>query len=111
MARGQLQWGGQDDPKATDAVSEALAALGLYCEDDIVIDEEFWLWPENEEVFLLWCALQTQWISGMGGAIGMNYAGVEACMRLRGVGKKKAPRFFVSIQAMERATLEEWSAK
>jgi hypothetical protein len=110
--RGQLQWGAQDEPEASDMVAEALAALGLYCAEESVIDEdEFWLWPENEEAFWLWLSIQTQWQKDMERRVGLNYAGVESCMRLRGIRKKDRLRLFGLIQAMENAALEEWTAK
>lgn len=112
MARGQLEFGTTGGPNPADTVAEAMAAFGLQCEEEIVVDDdEFWLWPENEEAFALWCALQTQWTVGMAGVVGLNYPGVESCMRMRGVGKRKRLPLFELIQAMERAALEEWAAK
>jgi hypothetical protein len=107
-----LQIGSNDEPKADEFMADALAALGLYCEDDQVIDEdEFWLWPENEEAWWLWCTVQTQWVIGMAGPVGLNYPGVESCMRMRGIPKKRIAGLFGLIQAMESAALEEWAAK
>jgi hypothetical protein len=61
MARGQLSLDSNAGEAARDELSEALAAFGLQCEGDLVLDQdEFWLWPENEEVFWLWVGLQTQ---------------------------------------------------
>lgn len=94
-------------------MNRALAAFGLQAIGDIQIDpDEFWLWPENDEPFRLWLSLQTQWyVAGMGGPIGLNYPGVETCMRLRGMKRRKRIRAFEQIQAMENATLEEWARK
>lgn len=94
-------------------MNKALAAVGLYAVEQIQLDQdEYWLWPENEKTFSLWLAVQTQWsVAGMGGAIGLNYPGVETCMRLRGMGRKKSIRAFEQIQAMEQVTLEEWARK
>lgn len=115
MARGQLRIESPDDPNANteaDELSAALAGLGLYCESSLVIDEdEFWLWPENEEAFWLWCSVQTQWMVGMAGALGLNYPGVESCMRMRGIRKKRQRQLFLVLQMMEQATLEEWASK
>ena len=99
--------GVQDEPKADEFMAEALAALGLFCEDEAVVDEEeFWLWPENEEAFWIWCTVQTQWVIGMAGPVGLHYPGVESCMRMRGIPKKKVSLLFGLIQAMESAALE-----
>ncbi|MFC5548201.1 DUF1799 domain-containing protein [Massilia aerilata] len=112
MARGQLEFGGVHESDPANSMAEALAAFGLQFEEGVVLDEdEYWLWPENEEAFLMWCALQTQWTVGMAGAVGLNYAGVESCLRLHGVSKKTRSQLFGSIQAMERVALEEWAAK
>lgn len=112
QARGQLQIGQGNEPAADEFMAEALASLGLYCEDENVVDEEeFWLWPENEEAWWLWCAVQTQWVVGMAGPVGLSYPGVEACLRMRGLPALKVPELFGLIQAMESAALEEWAAK
>ncbi|SFD83290.1 Phage related hypothetical protein [Massilia yuzhufengensis] len=47
----------------------------------------------------------------MGGATGLAYEGVEACLRLKGLGRKKSIQVFEQIQAMEQVTLEEWARK
>ena len=112
MARGQLEFEAEGGSKGADELVEALAAFGLHCEDDAVLDQdEFWLWPENEKAFAIWCALQTQWTVGMAGVVGLNYSGVESCMRMHGIGKRKWPALFGLIQAMERAALNEWAAQ
>lgn len=94
-------------------MDKALAAFGLYAVDVLQLDrDEYWLWPENDEPFRLWLAVQTQWnVAGMGGAIGLNYPGVEACMRLKGMTRKKSSQAFEQIQAMEQVTLEEWARR
>lgn len=112
MARGQLVLNPTADDVASDQLAEAFAALGLQFDEELSIDQdEFWLWPENEEIFWLWVGLQTQWMASMSGATGLNYAGVEACLRLKDIPKKKRKVFFPLIQHMENAALEEWAAK
>ena len=75
------------------------------------LEDEFWLWPANVAVFNLWLAIQTQWHVGMNGRTGLDYASVEACMRLHQVRKKEQREMFVGLQAMEQAALDEWSKK
>lgn len=112
LAGGQLDLRVDDEPDAVDTVAEAMAALGIFCEEPVVIeDDEFWLWPENETAFSIWLALQTQWLIGMTGPTGLNYSGVETCMRMRGYSKKVQQQLFGSIQVMEQAALEEWASK
>jgi hypothetical protein len=111
LARGQIEFG-RDEPAEHDHVNDALAYLGLYAEGGITLNEdEYWLWPENDEAFSMWLSVQTQWNAGMGGATGLNYPGVETCLRLRGLKKKAQQKLFLLIQMMERACLEEWARK
>lgn len=89
-----------------------MAALGIYCEEPVVVDDdEFWLWPENETAFQFWLSVQTQWVVGMAGPVGLNYSGVEMCMRMRRIKKNVQQQLFESIQVMEQAALEEWASK
>ena len=112
MARGQLLLDSKTDEQASDELAAAFAAFGLRCEGEIAVDQdEFWLWPENEEVFWSWTGLQTQWVVGMAGAIGLNYAGVEAEFRLLGIPKKRRREIYLLIKHMEQAALEEWATK
>lgn len=89
-----------------------MALLGIYCDSAMAVDEdEFWLWPDNEDAFQLWLTLQSQWTIGMAGPTGLNYAGVEACMRMQGIRASRQREFFRLIQVMEQAALDEWSSK
>jgi len=109
LARGQIEFGDKGREEQSHA-DDALAMLGLTVDGSAEPDEEeFWLWPESEEAFDLWLSIQTQWSVGMGGATGLNYPGVEACMRLRGLKKKSRQKLFLPIQMMERVCLEEWA--
>jgi len=85
--------------------------MGLYVEGELSLDDgnEFWLWPDNEETFLFWMAIQTQWSTGMAGPTGLNYQSIEICMRRRRVPPGERDRLFELVQAMERAALDEWA--
>jgi hypothetical protein len=110
LARGQLQLDGQAEPKANDMLAEAFAAHGLYCEDEVLVDEdEFWLWPENEDAFWFWVSIQTQWQKDMERRVGLLYDCVEAAMRMEGIRPKHRSRLYRLIRAMEHAALEEWA--
>jgi hypothetical protein len=65
------------------------------------------LWPENVASVDLYLAIETQWRVGMAGATGLDYAGVQAAMQLRG----DHPRLFDDIQIMEREFLSIMSKK
>jgi hypothetical protein len=112
MARGQLSLESSAEDSAEDDMAAALAAFGLEYEGDLVIEEdEFWLWPENEEVFWLWAGLQTQWMASMAGAIGLNYASVETDFRMLQVPLERQREYYILIKHMERETLAEWASK
>lgn len=109
MACGQLRFGGDDDAEPEDTVAEALAAFGLVAESLLELDDEFWLWPENEPVFCLWLAVQTQWDMADGARYKLNYPGVKVVMEMRSVRKRDRDVFFSRLQVMEQACLSEWA--
>lgn len=110
LARGQLLFDDEQVAHDESELDRGLALLGLYIEGGASFEnDEFWLWPENEDAFLFWLAVQTQWNVGMRGATGLNYSGVEVCLRRRGVPSGERNRLFDLVQAMERATLDEWA--
>lgn len=111
MARGQLILNPKAEEASSDSLADAFAALGLQCEGEVDLDDEFWLWPENEETLWIWAGLQTQWNAAFGGATGLNYAGVEADLRMLGISKKKRMAVYPLIKAMEQAALDEWASK
>lgn len=112
LACGQLIFE-QSERKPEEEIDEALAAWGLVRDESskLQLDDTFALWPECLEIFLIWQSIQTQWRSGMGGATGLDYAGVQAYMALRGIANKKRPELFSALQVMETATLKEWHKK
>jgi len=69
-----------------------------------------WLWPENERVWQLWLQVQTQWRIGFDGKTGLDYAGVQACMALRGIARRDRAELFQQIHGMELAALDVWRA-
>jgi len=110
--------GSQDEPAADDpdSVNALLAAAGLIAEGPSSQQqlwesaEEFWVLPDNLPVLELWRAVQTQWRTGPAGATGLDYLGVEACIRMTARGsRRRRAEWFRGLQVMERATLEEWA--
>jgi hypothetical protein len=61
------------------------------------------LLPEAEAALVWWLAAQTQWRIGVNGPQGLDYAGVEALIRLR--GDAPDPERFAALQICERAAL------
>lgn len=113
VARGELRI-----PRGSDAAAEpenevekALAAFGLQADAPLDVEQEFALWPDCVEIFNFWAAVQTQWrIGDMRGATGLDYAGVESCMRMRRVPSRERDELLHWVQVMERAALKEWSS-
>lgn len=74
----------------------------------------FEIWPENEEAFLIFCALQTQWhrISGLGGTArtGLMYSEARLEMRERGLKPARRNELMDDLRVMERAALETWNS-
>jgi len=113
-ARGELRTDDDTEPRPEDLASAALAAFGLFAEggaEAAVRDEPFYLWPEHVAALQLWGAVQTQWRVGMAGPTGLDYVGVEALLRLRGIRGRERVERFAELQAMERAALEEWARR
>lgn len=117
-ARGQLQ---THDPhpnssrtaaSADSEVDEALALFGLVREGDMGAPElpnEFYLWPEHEQSYVLWLSVQTQWRESWGGRTGLCYEGVRAAPAFIGIkGRRKREQCFADVCIMERAALEAW---
>lgn len=67
------------------------------------------MWPENEQVFLLWLEVQTQWNVGPVGPIGLNYAGVNVCLVRGEIPRRDRNQAFKLVMVMERAALDEWA--
>ena len=86
-----------------------MAAFGLRLERDGDDSARvFYLWPEHLPALELWFKVQTQWRVGHAGATGLDYAGVEAAMRLLAKAPRRRRQLFRDLQVMERATLAEW---
>lgn len=68
-----------------------------------------YLWPDNVPAWNAWQQVQTQWRVGMGGATGLDYAGVLAWLRELDCPPEDRRSIFAGIQACERATLDVWA--
>lgn len=70
------------------------------------------VWPENWQsvnFFMEFC--RTQWRTGMGGATGLDYTAVLACLRTLRLGRERADEVFADVRVMEAAALEAMIAK
>ena len=114
IARGELNTSEpQRGAQPPGDVDEALAAFGLTLEEAAPIDDDrvFYLWPELQPALLAWVCVQTQWRTGMAGATGLDYAGVDAIVRTRRLarGRRRCAQLMADLQVMERAALDEWA--
>lgn len=82
-----------------------MAAFGLKLSD--FADEAVEVWPENWRAVCLFADLSTQWRTGMGGPVGLDYGALRAVFVLRGVSDEEAPALFDDIRIMEAAALAE----
>mgnify|MGYP000902555874 FL=1 len=81
---------------------EELSLLGLLRED-VVDDRDFEVWPENWEPYLVFARVSTQWRTGPGGPVGLDYKTVEWVMGLLRV--KNPLRVLDAIQVLEFSAL------
>ena len=71
--------------------------------------EVVYLWPCNVIAWQCWSSVQTQWRHGMGGATGLDYAGVRAYLDELGYVGEERRALFSGICAAELATLQGWA--
>ncbi|KQZ34300.1 DUF1799 domain-containing protein [Massilia sp. Root1485] len=108
-ARGDLRIPSDSDVEPKRQLEDAFAAFGLTLEEEVELEEDCYIWPENVMAFNLWLSVQTQWLTDTGVRIGLNYPGVETCLRHMPIPKNERTWYFAAVQTMERAALEEWA--
>ncbi len=62
------------------------------------------VWPENWPAFRLFCDVQSQWRTGPGGPIGLDYNVLPAWCR-PGCATRRGRRTFAALQIIEREAL------
>lgn len=74
-------------------------------------DDVFWLRDDAQRSWQLYLQVQSQWLVGMGGASGLNFAGVESHMRARGLWEPPRRRITLweDLRAMADAALAVWA--
>jgi len=95
----------EEEEEAND-LAAAFAAFGLVPEGEIETTDDFFLWPENLDVFRFWLTVQSQWSrSEQGHRLGLNYAGVQVCLSHWLRKKKEQQQYFWLVQTMESAVI------
>ncbi|MFP4146590.1 MAG: DUF1799 domain-containing protein [Halorhodospira sp.] len=72
-------------------------------------EESYEVWPENQEAYVLFQRCLTQWRVGQDQAIGLDYTGVEAVLRILEVEDWQDA--FDRLQVMEHAALSAMREK
>jgi hypothetical protein len=80
-----------------------LAAFGLSRAD--IPDEEFDVFPDAWPAFLTFNAMSTQWRTGFGGAVGLDYSVISDVTAFLGFTKKQTARLFPDLRVMEAEAL------
>lgn len=89
--------------RAMGAPEEVIEAV---CGQQAVEDEVCWVHDDNWDSVVFFFGLGTQWtMAGMGGYCGLSYAGVEACLRMSGLKRRRRARLFEDVRIMEHAAL------
>jgi hypothetical protein len=71
--------------------------------------KDFEVLEENWPVVSLFMQLQTQWVQGMGGILGLNYQSVEFVFRIEGI--KNQREMLADLHVMEVAALQVLNEK
>lgn len=70
---------------------------------------DFEVWPENWPVVQLFMRLQTQWVTTVGGVVGLHYPSVDFLFRIEGIENQR--EMLAELQIMEVAALEIMNTK
>lgn len=94
-------------------MADALAAFGLVLDGEAhaAPDAQWHLWPECLPALESFLSLQTQWVVGMAGPVGLSYPSVEALLRLQCRSLPERRERFAEIQCLERGWLQGWREK
>ena len=69
------------------------------------------LWDCNVVVMQVYAAMQTQWRVGMGGATGLDYAGLERVFWALEIAPDAQRDVFWGLQVVERMVLQVWRSQ
>jgi len=72
-------------------------------------DQEFEVWEDNWPTVAMFMRLQTQWVTNVGGVVGLNYQSVEFLFRIEGVDNQR--EMLADLQVMEAAALRVMNDK
>lgn len=73
--------------------------------------KEFALWPENMPALQVFLRLRTQWVVGLSGATGLNYAAAPLALRLAEIPRVQWAAVMTDVQVIELEMLRVWREK
>lgn len=65
------------------------------------------MWLDNVPTVEVFCALGTQWNTGMAGLTGMRYEALPTVLRFMNVPRSEWSEIFQGLRTMERETLDQ----
>lgn len=78
------------------------------CDDELLPDGSFPVWPENQRTVDLFCTVRRLWrVAPMGGVLSFDWVQVEARLRRKALDGEALDRELDRLQVMEDAALEE----
>jgi hypothetical protein len=84
-----------------DQAADDLKLFGI--EAELPEDKGFEVWPENWDALLMWCRVQTQWRTSVGGPVGLDYSVLAWLFKMYSVDDQRA--LLEDLQIMEGAAL------
>jgi hypothetical protein len=93
----------------TPPTAAELNVWGMSIADWEAEQEPVLIWPEQEEVYLLFRTLDNQWSYSQGYPLGFRYEVLPEMWRRLKIPPERRDEVFFDLQVMERAALEERS--
>jgi hypothetical protein len=79
------------------------------CAEDVADNSIVEVWPESVLPLEILFAMQTQWVVGPAGPIGLNYVSLPVVYEAHRVKRKQIPELFKSLCIMEAEALRSMS--
>lgn len=96
-------------PDVAGLKEQAAADFGLLL--DLPEPEAVELWAEHLPALRIFQALRTQWVVGMNGPVGLNYAVLPVVERRLRIRSRQAREAFAHLQVLEATALQWFASK
>lgn len=94
------------DSRAEDAASRLGLPVDLISDAEGMEGADDGIFPDNAETVSVFTDMLTQWRTGPGGIIGLDYNVLPMVFRLRNVDEDRQGDVLDGLQAMERSAIE-----